>query len=138
MVVGWAILSPISKHAGWAPGPVGDMSTGARGWILWISLAIMCADSLVSLLPVVYGVIIKFANRHKRNDLSLDSDEDLETPDRLVPGKWVIWGSLASIVFGTSLVWWVFGSEGIKPWATIFGYLLGSLLSLLGCVTWRV
>lgn len=52
MLVGWAVLSPLSKHAGWAPGPVGDMTSGARGWILWISLAIMCADSLVSLLPV--------------------------------------------------------------------------------------
>ncbi|KAL1739880.1 OPT oligopeptide transporter protein-domain-containing protein, partial [Schizophyllum fasciatum] len=54
MFVGWAVLSPISKHSGWAPGPVGDMTTGARGWILWTSLAIMCTDSLVSLLPVIY------------------------------------------------------------------------------------
>ena len=34
MFVAWAILSPISKHNGWAPGPVGDMTTGARGW--WV------------------------------------------------------------------------------------------------------
>ncbi|KAL1708200.1 OPT oligopeptide transporter protein-domain-containing protein [Schizophyllum commune] len=58
MFVGWAILSPISKHNGWAPGPVGDMTTGARGWILWTSLAIMCTDSLVSLLPVIYEYIV--------------------------------------------------------------------------------
>ncbi|KAF7320213.1 hypothetical protein MKEN_00805800 [Mycena kentingensis (nom. inval.)] len=50
MIVGWGILSPISKLSGWAPGPVGDMTNGARGWILWTSLAIMCSDSLVSLM----------------------------------------------------------------------------------------
>ncbi|GJJ08659.1 hypothetical protein Clacol_002878 [Clathrus columnatus] len=134
MVVGWAILAPISKYSGWAPGPVGDMSTGARGWILWISLAIMCADSLTSLLPIIYEFSIKVFNRHKKNHLDLDDDDDddPETPDRLVPMKWVIWGSGVSIIFGTLLVWWVFGSEGIKPWATVLGYLLGGLLSLLG------
>ncbi|KAK7463568.1 OPT superfamily [Stygiomarasmius scandens] len=50
MLVGWGILSPISKYADWAPGAVTDMTFGARGWILWVSLAIMCADSLVSSL----------------------------------------------------------------------------------------
>ena len=59
MFVGWAILSPLSKNAGWAPGPVGDMTTGARGWILWISLAIMSTDSLVSLVPVVSELVTK-------------------------------------------------------------------------------
>lgn len=135
MIVGWAILSPVSKYVGWAPGPVGDMSTGARGWILWMSLAIMCADSLVSLLPVIWEFMIKFVNHHQRNDPELEEDDqDLETPDRLVPMKWVSWGSAISCICGTLLVWWVFGSEGIKPWATALGYLLGGLLSLLGYV----
>ena len=48
-VVGWGILSPLASMVGWAPGPVDDWETGSQGWIVWISLAIMLADSLISL-----------------------------------------------------------------------------------------
>lgn len=48
-IVGWGILSPLAKHRGWAPGPVSDWTTGSKGWIVWISLAVMLADSLISL-----------------------------------------------------------------------------------------
>jgi hypothetical protein len=139
MVVGWAFLSPLSKHLGWAPGPVGDMSHGARGWILWTSLGIMCADSLVSLVPVVVEQISKvLAQRRIRgseNDERQTDDKEMETPDRLVPTDWVTFGVLSSIIVGTLLVWIVFGNEVIKPWATVLGYILGGLLSVIGYVT---
>ena len=138
MVISWGILSPLSKHFGWAPGPVGDMSTGARGWILWVSLAIMCADSLVSLLPVVYESIEKGIRPKAHRGNVAAEDEELETEDRLVPISWVLWGSGAAVFFGTVLVWSVFGSEGIKPWATVLGFALGSILSLLGSVARRL
>lgn len=48
-IIGWGILSPLAKHKGWAPGPVSDWTNGSKGWIVWVSLAIMLADSLVSL-----------------------------------------------------------------------------------------
>ncbi|KAG9199185.1 hypothetical protein G6514_008932 [Epicoccum nigrum] len=48
-VIGWGVLSPLAKHKGWAPGPVSDWTNGSKGWIVWISLAIMLADSLISL-----------------------------------------------------------------------------------------
>lgn len=48
-IVGWAVLSPIAKHKGWAPGPVDDWETGSKGWIVWVSLAIMLADAIVNL-----------------------------------------------------------------------------------------
>lgn len=48
-VLGWAILSPIAKHKGWAPGPVDDWANGSKGWIIWVSLAIMLADSIINL-----------------------------------------------------------------------------------------
>ena len=121
MLVGWGILSPLSKHMGWAPGPVGDMTTGARGWILWVSLAIMCADSLVSLLPVIFEIIhIKIWRAYFRPlsaddvDAGKESNES-ETEDRLVPTRWVVWGLAGSPVLGTALVWLVFGDEGIQP-----------------------
>ncbi|KIY03510.1 uncharacterized protein Z520_00201 [Fonsecaea multimorphosa CBS 102226] len=46
---GWAVLSPIAKNNGWAPGPVDDWETGSKGWIVWVSLAIMLADAVVNL-----------------------------------------------------------------------------------------
>jgi len=48
-VLGWAILSPVAKKKGWAPGPVNDWETGSKGWIVWVSLAIMLADAVVNL-----------------------------------------------------------------------------------------
>ena len=48
-VVGWGILSPVAKQHGWAAGPVSDWETGSKGWIVWVSLAIMLADAIISL-----------------------------------------------------------------------------------------
>jgi membrane protease YdiL (CAAX protease family) len=193
MIVGWAVLSPLSYYKGWAPGPVGDMTTGARGWILWTALAIMVADSVVSLLPIIREFMSKSLevlreknkaafggngagrfgairlprtpltpafiapetdeSRRRLHEYDPDRPTDMsdelrdtdgegeegsgetETPDRLVPAKWVLSGLAGSIVLGTVLVWAVFGHEGIKPWATVVGFLFGGVLSLLGCVT---
>ncbi|KAJ7104085.1 OPT oligopeptide transporter protein-domain-containing protein [Mycena belliarum] len=129
MVLGWAVLSPLAKLSGWAPGPVGDMTDGARGWILWTSLAIMCADSLVSLLPVLAEYV---AGLFPRGGQRVKEDYDTETEDRLVPSSWVVGGLTVSVVLGTLLVWVVFGNDGIKPWATLLGFVLGGLLSVLG------
>lgn len=54
MVLGWCILSPFVKYMGWAPGETGSWKDGAEGWIMWVSLAIMIADSLVSLGLMAY------------------------------------------------------------------------------------
>ncbi|EXJ67450.1 uncharacterized protein A1O5_09463 [Cladophialophora psammophila CBS 110553] len=48
-IAGWAVLSPMAKNNGWAPGPVDDWETGSKGWIVWVSLAIMLADAVVNL-----------------------------------------------------------------------------------------
>lgn len=134
MLVGWGILSPIAKFSGWAPGPVVDMTSGSRGWILWVSLAIMCADSLVSLLPVAWEFIVDAFRRMKHgssSQLEGKNDGEIESTDRLVPGRWVIVGWCASVLVGIVLVWIVFGHEGIKPAATFAGYVIGGLLSVL-------
>lgn len=136
MLVGWGILSPLSKYSGWAPGPVGDMTSGARGWILWTSLAIMCSDSLVSLGPVISEVVYdKLWKRSVTLGEGPKEDKEVESEDRLVPVRWVIWGLLGSVIAGTALVWMVFGDEGIKPWATIIGFGMGGLLSVFGYVS---
>lgn len=59
-ILGWAILSPLAKHQGWAPGPVDDWETGSKGWIVWISLAIMLADSVISLGYIAFSPLVKY------------------------------------------------------------------------------
>ncbi|CAD6449218.1 89cb7fe3-2528-4e76-a20a-a56a1d264644 [Sclerotinia trifoliorum] len=57
--LGWGILSPLAKYRGWAPGPVSDWETGSKGWIVWISLAIMLADSVISLGYIAFTPLIR-------------------------------------------------------------------------------
>ena len=128
-MVGWGILSPLAKLKGWAPGPVGDISTGSRGWILWVSLAIMCVDSIVALIPVA----VEFVSAAKGwSEIQNGADDpEAETPERLVPLWWVYLGIGTSVALGTTVLWVVFGSEGIKVWASLLGYAVGGFLSLL-------
>ncbi|WEW54936.1 OPT super [Emydomyces testavorans] len=60
-IIGWGILSPLAKSKGWAPGPVNDWENGSKGWIVWISLAIMLADSVMNLGWLVLRPIIHYA-----------------------------------------------------------------------------
>lgn len=57
-IVGWGILSPLAKYRGWAPGEVDDWETGSKGWIVWISLAIMLADSIISLGFIAFKPVV--------------------------------------------------------------------------------
>ncbi len=57
-IVGWGILSPLAKSKGWAAGPVSDWATGSKGWIVWVSLAIMLADATVNLGWLVLRPVI--------------------------------------------------------------------------------
>ncbi|KAJ5789908.1 uncharacterized protein N7518_006919 [Penicillium psychrosexuale] len=61
--LGWGVLSPLAKSRGWAPGPVNNWEDGSKAWIVWISLAIMLADSLVSLGWLVLRPILKYSPR---------------------------------------------------------------------------
>ena len=58
-IIGWGLLSPLAKKNGWAAGDVDDWEHGSKGWIVWVSLAIMLADSVVNmgwlvLRPLIY------------------------------------------------------------------------------------
>ncbi|OLY80022.1 putative oligopeptide transporter [Smittium mucronatum] len=75
-IVGWGILSPLAKLRGWAPGPVSDWKDGSRGWILWISLAIMISESLTSLFILViqesYDYFYNLLNHSPQSTSSAD------------------------------------------------------------------
>ncbi|CUM48773.1 uncharacterized protein AC631_00351 [Debaryomyces fabryi] len=51
-ILGWAILAPLAKYKGWAPGEIDNWVSGGQGWILWISLSVMISDSVVSFMVV--------------------------------------------------------------------------------------
>lgn len=59
-------------------------------------------------------------------------DAEHEPPERLVPLSWVVWGLGISGVLGVGLVWFVFGHDGIQPWATAVGLILASGLAVVG------
>ncbi|RYP14370.1 hypothetical protein DL765_006415 [Monosporascus sp. GIB2] len=59
-ILGWAVLSPLAKNRGWAPGPINDWETGSKGWIVWTSLAIMLADAVVSLSFIAFGAAVQY------------------------------------------------------------------------------
>lgn len=61
-VLGWGVFAPLSKYLGWAPGPIDDWFTGGQGWILWLSLSVMIADSVVCFIVVIAKY---FASRTK-------------------------------------------------------------------------
>ena len=58
-ILGWAVLSPVAKDKGWAPGPVDNWERGSKGWIVWVSLAIMLADSIVNLGWLAFRPVFK-------------------------------------------------------------------------------
>jgi OPT family oligopeptide transporter len=66
-VVGWAVLSPLAKSNGWAPGLVDDWETGSRGWIVWISLAIMLADAVISLGYLIFRSLLLYGQPYAEN-----------------------------------------------------------------------
>jgi OPT family oligopeptide transporter len=74
-VVGWALLSPLAKTKGWAPGPVADWENGSKGWIVWVSLSIMLVDAIVSLAyialhPLIGPQLTKLASKAQAKVLS--------------------------------------------------------------------
>lgn len=63
-IVGWGLLSPLAKNRGWAPGPVDNWETGSKGWIVWISLAIMLADSVISLSYIAIRPLVNNGGKY--------------------------------------------------------------------------
>ena len=91
-VVGWGILSPLATLNKWVLGPVSSSMDGARGWILWISLGVMIAESIVSLLGVVALSLIAHRryrirlNRHAERRRLLESST-AEASSSLIGGN---------------------------------------------------
>ncbi|SCZ87615.1 BZ3500_MvSof-1268-A1-R1_Chr2-2g05081 [Microbotryum saponariae] len=150
MFVGWAILSPLAKTRGWAPGPVSSSVDGSRGWILWPALAVMMVESIFSVSIVAFtqiaGPLRSMLGRstqglHEDEDEDEDDNGDAEEDDFAPSGsrveeeadpRLVLGGIVLSCVACVVLVSIVFGQDGIKWWATLIALVLASIFSILG------
>ncbi|WFC97558.1 OPT super [Malassezia yamatoensis] len=52
-IVGWAVLSPLAHAMNWTTGEPLDAENGGRGWMLWVALAVMCSESVISVLALM-------------------------------------------------------------------------------------
>lgn len=66
-IVGWGILSPLATKRGYAPGKTSDWEHGSKGWIVWVSLAIMLADAIINLGWLVVKPTISHVPRWTRS-----------------------------------------------------------------------
>jgi OPT family oligopeptide transporter len=136
-VIGWGILSPTAYYAGWAPGPVSDWKTGSKGWILWISLGVMIAESIVSLLVVLIRAITQYiaernAPLYAEEESVMVVEEDEDAPAHLQVSKSVtVIGLVISTVLCICLVHVVF--PGVMPIGmTLLAIIFAMLFSVLG------
>lgn len=153
-IVGWAILSPMAKHNGWAPGPVNDWEDGSKGWIVWVSLAIMLADSIINLgwliirsIKISGPPLLRKARQEVRrfsiqgslppprhHDWELDStasEADEAPPEELISTRTV--AILLPLTLGLNVLSMhiAFGNI-ITPWLSTLATLLALVLSVMG------
>ncbi|KAM9969003.1 hypothetical protein ACTFIW_000410 [Dictyostelium discoideum] len=131
-IIGWGILGPIAKASGWV---IADQSksaslNGVKGWVLWISLFIMLAESLVSLsVLIIRMLLIKFGVIKNHNGKFSDAQcVDPAPPSQRVPHVWWIAGTIASGVLCVVIVSPLFG---IKVYETVIAVVLSLLTSVL-------
>jgi OPT family oligopeptide transporter len=158
-IIGWGILSPLAKEKGWAPGPVSDWEKGSKGWIVWISLAIMLADSLVSLGWLCFRPLIHYGLDHApilrsrfhgnggnyallRSESSNLTDPDANAkrrnvpepdapPEHLISTKTTLIGSAIAIILSIVAIHYAFPSL-IPFQLTLLSLVLAMLLSVMG------
>ncbi|KEI39854.1 uncharacterized protein L969DRAFT_81827 [Mixia osmundae IAM 14324] len=137
---GWAVLSPLAHYAGWAPGQI-NADDGAKAWILWPALAIMTAESIMSLAMMIFSVVasalpqarnLKPGESPKSQQLNLPDQEEEGYDDTAkdVSIKTVLAGLAATTIACVLFIHILF--DGIKPWATLLAVLVSGILSVLG------
>ncbi|KAF2170765.1 hypothetical protein M409DRAFT_63835 [Zasmidium cellare ATCC 36951] len=79
-IFGWGILASISKSHGWANGPADDWETGIRGWVTWVSLAALMADTVVKLGSYIIEAFTTSFPRKRIETLRLSPGPVARTP----------------------------------------------------------
>lgn len=128
-VVGYGMLGPFAKHRGWAPGPIGDWKSGATGWVLWISLAIMLGDSLTS-LSLLLITSLKRNIAAIRTHTEVEDDQEHDSADERIPTAWWVGGLILSGAFCTAMLTPMLDLPVIDPLAAVGLALLVAVLAV--------
>ncbi|KAI8390281.1 OPT oligopeptide transporter protein-domain-containing protein [Blakeslea trispora] len=149
-IVGWGFLSPLAYFSGWAPGPINDWKTGSKGWILWISLGVMIAESTLSLFAVFFKQIyvmlytrsssimdeqqigfLEGENDEQGSVRSKDSSQDAPLHEQ-IPLSVTLIGLALSVLLCIVTIQVVFGSQTMPIGMTCISIAFAFFLSVLG------
>mmetsp|Transcript_44105 Transcript_44105/g.64820 ORF Transcript_44105/g.64820 Transcript_44105/m.64820 type:complete len:676 (+) Transcript_44105:42-2069(+) len=132
-IVGWGVLAPMAKAEGWATGPIGDVATGATGWLLWVALAIMLADSAVSLTMLAAKVVLQSITiRSKGSGDEQHVQEELDPAPPHQQITWNIWlpGLLLASLLCSAILSPMFHMPPIQPAIAVLFSLLVAVLAV--------
>jgi OPT family oligopeptide transporter len=127
-ILGWGILGPIVHYNKWVNGKVLEYN-GVRGWILWVGVAIMTADSFVQLLfsikfiiSGIWSLFIRIKSTIKRENRFV-----ADTPGQ-IPASWWLIGLLISTISLTLVGHFIFD---LKWYFVLLAIPLSFLLSVI-------
>jgi OPT family oligopeptide transporter len=133
-IVGWGIVGPIVQAKGYAPGAPMSYVNGIRGWILWVGVAIMAADSAIQLLftakvMVVWVIdLIKRGRNQERIDTSINPLKEMQRDLHMIPWYYPTVGLIISTIILTLIGHFVFDIKYYFVWAAI---PLGAILAMI-------
>ena len=146
-IIGWGVLSPVAKKRGYAPGDTSSWEDGSKGWIVWVSLAIMLADAVINLCWLIVKSVVLFVPKLRqrwtkepppvlsRRDSSVD-DKTFDVPDDAPPDQLISTRTIAillplSLIFCIFCIQIAFGKYITVP-LTLLATVLALLLSIMG------
>lgn len=140
-VLGWAVLAPLAKHLGWAPGDIDDWVHGGQGWILWLSLSVMITDAIISFAVVIVRSITQGLQFWKRSksleeeallDQIVNEDNEFEHigDDHLVGLKTMVFGVILSSILCVVSIKLVF-ADLVPVYALLVAIFLALIFSVL-------
>ncbi|SMF05032.1 OPT family oligopeptide transporter [Pseudobacteriovorax antillogorgiicola] len=130
-IAGWALLGPSIQSIGWAPHEnpmvIFDQESklwGVRGWILWVGVAIMVADGLVSLALSWKTFMTAF--RGTRDAMSHGDLKETSQESTSIPNSWWMGGFALASIATTIVASLVFH---IPPLLTVVAIFLSTILA---------
>ena len=126
-IFAWAILGPLAKNMGWAPGPIGSYSDGAKGWVLWPGVALMVSEAMMALAMQWRTFLRAFKPAPK---VEVTSAADVNANQRIPNAWWTVGLGLATVL-AVTVSWTIFE---IPPYLTIIAIALSAVLA---CVAVR-
>ena len=122
-VVAWAVVAPFVESKGWVTGSTMSYSSGARGWILWVGVAIMVADALTQLALSWRTILNTFRGTSDGNELADTSDAS-----QRIPNAWWLGGLGVATVVTTIAASTIFQ---IQPHLTLMAIAMSSVLAAI-------